>query len=273
MLSSATKKGYDDEEEDYPFFLKDEEEDAGWHVREKEVGPLERKEDYAIPDQMPKEIWEKARPYFIPFNHPVKPFLDKIFSQGRPLTNSESLKAAGFAHTRPEKFSKVIVTSHPEVKDYLFKIFTDDQDVCEWEHWITRIEGARSLKQTIENFDQTHRFTVPNKWIYPLPNDPARKAAKNFILVVEDAKLIDAEKNRERWKTQISRKDLDALHSILDKEGLSDTVYPFNLHYTVRGKFAFIDTQKHHNWPVPYHRLNPYLSDQNQQYWKVITKQ
>lgn len=85
--------------------------------------------------------------------------------------------------------------------------------------------------------------------------------------------LIDHKSNLNQWKSsQVSPELLIALHTLLKSLGLSDCVKPDNIPFSTDGKVAFIDTQSHHQWPVPYKNLNPYLSSSNQRLWKQITK-
>ncbi len=277
----------DENDEDYPFFLPDDDEEYSYYrlteenIRTLQFYGYEEIQAYITnffchrPEHIDLALWESLRPYLLPIDHPIKEKLDDLFKQKERVTlNQNTLAANGFTNTKPGKWSKTIVTKHPHIKGYLLKLFTDDQtDMCDWEQWITRIEGANSVRKTIEQLKCKHIFKVPKKWIYPLPNsaNPSENSEKNFILVVEDMQLIDEKSNQKLWKTKISEHHLDTLHDILEIEGLLDTVYPFNLPFTNSGKLAFIDTEHHHEWPIRYHKLIPYLSESNQHFWKQIT--
>lgn len=122
-----------------------------------------------------------------------------------------------------------------------------------------------------------HYFKAPQKWVYPLPQHPAPPKGinnKHFILVCEDMHVHRHKDNIAKWKgVAINKRKLSALFIMLRELGLSDSVYPFNIPFSKDGKITFIDTEYHHDWPVPYHKLTPYLSPRMKLHWKNLIKQ
>lgn len=59
---------------------------------------------------------------------------------------------------------------------------------------------------------------------------------------------------------------LEAFYYLVKSEGLSDSVYAFNLPFCRDGKLAFIDTEHHHEWPVYFQRTLKYLSEPMQKF-------
>lgn len=223
------------------------------------------------------EIWETVKPYFLPENHPVKPKLDRMFSKTRVTLTSETFKKEGFKRNKPGTFNRVMASSNPNLPGYFIKAFADTELTIQqdWQKWINRIEGAKSIKECIRRNGYQSLFKVPNKWIYPLPIHPSpprssKYLRKNFILVAEDMRIYDHDTNEKKYHDQMSHKRLKALYTVLQEEGLYDSVYAFNIPFSKDGKMAFIDTEHHHKWPVPFHKFNRYFSSETQKYWKKL---
>ena len=159
------------------------------------------------------KIWKKASPFFLPEDHPIKPGLDQLFSSSRVILDLKSLELAGFIDPKPRKFTRLIVTKHPDFPGYIFKIYLDAQryhKMKEWECWIKRIKGVRLIKQIIEERQLQSYFKTPQKWIYPLPAEPSPSEdfiRKNFILVEEDMDLLDSESNEDLWGSSAITQD------------------------------------------------------------------
>lgn len=232
---------------------------------------------YERPGHVPEQIWNEMEPYFLPYNHPLRKKLDSIFKKTRALASSRSLKKAGFSQPKPRKFSHAVVSKHESLKNVVVKLFTDDTLCPEWPLLLKRIKGSISLKKTLELLGYENEFKVPRKWIYPLPPFPVATSGtafpKNFILISEDMELVSKKKNFFLWFTITNESILRTLYHILETEGLSDSVYPFNLPFSKDGKIAFIDLEYHHTWPIPYHKLLSYLRPEMQTIWQEITNQ
>lgn len=223
------------------------------------------------------ETIQYVSPYLLPDDHPVRPKLDRIFSASRVLLNIETMKKAGFINPVPRKYTKLIVTKHPDIKGYIIKAYLDAQryykDKPEYYFWIKRASGAEAIREWIEEHYLNHVFKVPKKWIYALPAQPCPPNGyypKNFILVEEDMNLD--KKNEEKWKSNLVAEELlIQVYSILSDLGLSDCAKPDNIPFCKDGRIAFIDTQSHHQWPVRYEKLTRYLSADMKKFWKRLT--
>ena len=201
--------------------------------------------------------------------------LNALFhSKERITANEKTLKKAGFKILHKGNWSKMLVISHQRLPGYLVKLYTDDEpNVIDWVKCKERVKGALSVAACITKNNWCTYFKVPKKWIYPLPQDPSYCGSnrKSFILLVEDADLISSEANLQKWESKkVSTDCLTALYCLLKNEGLRDSVYPFNLPFSKDGRIAMIDTEFHHEWPVPFKRLTKYLSVKNQAHWSLL---
>lgn len=221
------------------------------------------------------EVWQAVEPYFLPEDHPIKPVLDGIFHSPEVTHNQKNLRKAGFEHTTPGRYTKTIVATHPKLKGYLVKMYTDVQvGIEDWSHWKHRVEGANLVRDAIAAHGYEHLMTVPRKWIYPLPSQfapPPRTQRKQFVLIVEDMQLVSDKINEKKWKSpSLPKSTLDATYILLTELGLWDSVYIFNIPFTKDNKIAFIDTEFYHGWPVHLSRTKQYLSKGNRQYWEGL---
>lgn len=228
---------------------------------------------YARPHAIDSATWHALSQYFLPPNHPIKEALDRIFSS-RVTLNGEALAQAGFYNPQPREFSRIIVSGHPDLQNYLIKVYTDDQPNIEWIDFKNRIEGANYIQEAINRHGYSRYFQVPKKWLYPLPvhpSPPPESFQKHFVLVVEDMNISPKKTNFKQWQgATLTPKLLDAVYVIIQDVGLDDSIYPFNLPFTKKGKLAFIDTARHHLWPIPFDKLTKYLSPKMQQYWRKL---
>ena len=240
----------------------------------KKLGQVEAVQfDYVQSPYVVKEEWDQVCPHFLPFNHPLKAKLDKIFGSSRVIANSQTLAAAGFTDPYPRQWSKTIVTTHPLLKGYYFKMYTDDQtDKCDYIQWQKRIAGANAIQELINTYGSQRYFKVPKKWIYPLPAEPSPPIGsprKNFILIAEDMGCNHGDKNRACWR-KISKERLNALYWVVQTLGLRDS-QPFNIPFCEDGKQAFVDTEHHHSWPVPYQKMLRHIPSKMQShFWNAI---
>lgn len=251
---------------------------AEWEDHQPTIFDPDQYSCYACPSQVDQGVWNNLIPYLLPSNHPIKAKLDKIFSESRATLNSDALTAAGFTEPTPRPYSHTIVTGHPDIKGYLIKLYTDEQpDVVDWDELIKRIQGAHYTREAIAKHKFESMFTVPRKWIYPLPDNPAPPPGyhqKHFVLVVEKVRILEKYANYDQWSgATMTPKRLNAIYTILQEVGLDDSMYAFNLPFTKFGKQAFIDTARFHRWPIPFEKSNQYLSPKMKKYWKQLTKQ
>jgi hypothetical protein len=229
-----------------------------------------------------ESVWEIVKPHLLPENHPIKSKLDRIFSATRVTLTPETFKKAGFKRYKPGRWSRVMASSNPSLLGYFIKAFADTEltirgEKEDWKKWMHRIEGAKGIRECIARHGYQSKFKVPNKWIYPLPPEPSpprsnRYLRKNFILIAEDVRAYDHKTNEKKYKKEMTRSRLDAFYTILDEEGLFDSVYAFNVPFCKDGKMAFIDTEYHHKWPIPFHKINRYLSSDMEAHWERLIK-
>ncbi|WP_075883841.1 hypothetical protein [Candidatus Protochlamydia sp. W-9] len=241
------------------------------------VLPLIEIKAYQKSSYVPDQIWEHVRPYLLPENHPVKPKLDRMFSATRVILTPETFKKAGFKRYQQGRASRIMASPHPDLPHHFIKAFPDSDLVvrAEWHKFVHRIEGAKVIRNWITNNNLQATFSVPKKWIYPLPEYPSppnssRYMRKNFILVAENMRILSHEKNEKAYKHRMTRKLLDQIYQVFDDLGLYDSVYAFNVPFCKNGKLAFIDTEHHHRWPVPFQKLKKYFSNDMQNYWQQL---
>jgi hypothetical protein len=230
-------------------------------------------------DQNPyvsSEVWQMLTPFFLPEDHPLKPQLDELFSK-RITKSSKTLKKAGFKNTKPQEYSKTIVTKHKKIKEYYFKLFTDDQpNINDWEFLYARVLGAQRVKDSLDRNQLHHLCKVPQKWIYPLPQESSSQKnehGKNFILIAEDMKIYSRNRNFMLWKRtdHVTAELLDAIYLIIKEQGLNDCIFPHNIPFSkVDHKVAFIDLERSHTWPILFGKLVKYLPVEHQPYWIAL---
>ncbi len=217
----------------------------------------------------------RAIPYLLPPFHPAKAILDEIFSTSdtRIITSKQSLKKIGKFHHIRQGCSQCYVAHHKKLVGYIIKVYTDD-----FHHddplaaWIRRIEGANAIRKLLKKRDLSADFQVPKKWVYPIPRIPTSAVGlqqKHYILVAEDMDPLNTHANQTLWMSlRIDPPLLDQLYCILSQLGLYDSVYLDNIPFSRNGKITFIDTEHHHKWPVPYHKLQPYFRPSMQLHWE-----
>lgn len=235
---------------------------------------LNAQDGYQRPEHIEIEIWNAVEPKLIPFDHPVKKKLDKIFSKPHVNHDITTLHAAGFSFYEIRNPVHTIVAKHPKIKGHIIKLYTDIQlERDEWVYWLQRIQGAELIAEAIVNKGYENIFSVPKKWIYLLPNTNGDPERKNFILVAEKMYLIDYEENRLKWLNKLSHEWVYAIYDMLQTLGLYDSVYIDNLAFTKNKKLCFVDTEHYLKWPVPFQKLNRRFSNEMQVYWKELTQQ
>lgn len=234
---------------------------------------------FADAKQPSKEDLVLISPYLMPQDHPIKPFLDHLFSSSRVIFNLKTLERAGFDKIKPRKFTELIVTKHYALPGYVFKLYLDTQryhkNRPEYYYWMLRAKGAKQISKNIKEHHLEAMFKVPQKWIYALPERPKPSKdyyPKYYILVEEDMAILSDHDNQELWGSDyVSTHLLDNLFFLLKKLGLQDCAKPDNIPFSSDGRISFIDTQTFGSKEIYYEKLTSYLSDTNQAYWKAIT--
>lgn len=234
---------------------------------------------YEKPSYATEEVWESVKPYLIPEEDPVKILLDEIFSSSRALLNIESMREAGFDIPMRRQPHHPHICRHERLPGYIFKVFFDSHEYfkrkTEYENWISRVQGRIIVNNLITSHKYQKYFKCPQKWIYPLPENPAPPDGflrKNYILVEEDMNLISADENYKMWGSPVVTKELiDALYFIIMEAGMEDCARPDNIPFSTDGKIAFIDTETFNTWPIKWGTLNKHLSPKIKAYWRKLT--
>ena len=232
------------------------------------------KDYYVKAPHVDQVVWDTIQPYLLPENHPVKPKLDRLFKK-RITLSSETLKKAGFIRPDPMRFSKTIVSKNKNIDGYMFKLFSDDQKgMSDWSHLLNRVTGAIYIQDALNRYNLNHLFVVPTKWLYSLPGDPAPPGnleRKNFILVENALDIYTGKENNKMWRSPIINPiTLTWIYMLLQELGLNDSPYNFNMPIAKDNRITFIDTEDHHKWPVPFHKLWPFLSPEMGNFWNKL---
>jgi hypothetical protein len=236
---------------------------------------------YVRPATIERSVWESLSPYFLPEDHPAKPMLDEIFTRSRATLNAQTMKDAGFYFLKTHNRKRAAIVANDRLPGYVVKLYLDDQKgMNEWPNYVKRIHGMIDLKEAIARHHYEHIFILPNKWIYPLPEQPVppnngHHHKKHFILVAEKLDIVQRETNLRIWKGQypgVTQEKLKALYILVKELGLIDTIYPRNIPFTHDGYIAIVDTEFHGKWPIPYGNFVPYLSSEMGKYWKKLYK-
>lgn len=231
---------------------------------------------------IPKKIFERVEAYLLPLDHPLKEKLDTIFSKGIVLEGMKSLVAAGFQKTKPQPTTKLIFTRHPLFPGYVFKLYLNEQKFFykrpEYETWIQRVRGVRLLEAEISQKGWQAYFKVPQKWIYPLPEKifamMKGRWVKRFILVEEEMDILTSNENRRCWHDgTIKTERVDQLYYLVTRVGLRGGCKLDNIPLCRDGRIAFIDTENHFSWPVPYYRLYSHVQGKMAKHWKKLVKE
>ncbi len=228
------------------------------------------------PVNVSDEIWNEITPFLMPDNHPAKEKLDRIFAKSGVISTMKTMKHAGFSDMSEGNLSHMTVAKHKKLKGYLLKLFRDEQkDMKDWKQCVNRVTGAQAIREAIGKHDYNKMMKVPHKWIYCIPeNSKPGYEGKNFILVVEDMNLVSESHNNTRWRSpSLPQSFLRAVFIIINEVGLIDSVQIFNIPFCKDGRIAFIDTEYHHKWPIPWHVIKQYLCPESQEYWESLKRE
>lgn len=217
--------------------------------------------------------------FLLPSNHPSKPALDAIFTASRATASVEAMYAAGFNKVYPQPYSFMCLAGHPNLPGILLKLYLDNEtrlkDGLEGYVWLERrCQGALDIRNVISQ-KRIKYFTVPDKYLYRLPNQPAPMVGPGFnpqpyLLVVTDMNLVSPDESANAWKTKITKKHLDELYAILS-QGLGSAYVGINVPFTRSGLFAFIDTE-YPKREIKYRQAKEFLSPEMAKYWDKLVK-
>lgn len=208
---------------------------------------------YIKPAEIPDNDWEVLSPYFLPETHPIKAKLDQLIPDTSVLVDKSSLKKKGFYNLK-ERRSGMIVASHDKLKDYKLKIFLHNNPLPDYLLFLTRIQGAEMIRESINRHNFNHLMKVPQKWIYPVTPAfyPLRvPQTKFFVLVVEDMHTYPPQSNVVYYKEAVTREQIYALYTIINENNLFDSVYVDNIPMCMDQRIAFLDTEHFRSYTVP----------------------
>lgn len=222
-----------------------------------------------------EEIKKQIEPFLLPLNHPMNAPLDSIFKKIRAIKDPESFAKAGFTTFSVQQVSFIRIGKHTLLPGYLLKVYLDTELRMKenrpgWLWLARRCEGALNIRKLIQKKKMKH-FSVPDKFLYPLPADPpAEKNAQPIILIVTDMKVYSKKKSAIYWKTKATPEVLDELYSIIS-HGYASNSLAMNIPYTKTGKFSCIDTETPIKIPT-YDKLRPFFSEPMQAYWDELVR-
>lgn len=222
-----------------------------------------------------QDQWIAIGTSILPDKHPSKAAIDKLFRSNRVTANVQALKDAGFTVKGPGS-GQTLVVRHSKLSNVLIKLYTDDQAVDDFSNLYARIQGAAIARDIIKAHQYEWLFKVPRKWFYILPESPAASGPypKQLVLVVEDMSILLKDENYPKWKSSaMTKQKLDAIYIFLTEGGFNDLGLAFNLPFSKDGRLAVVDTEDFHKWPIPYDRLNKYLSSKMSEYWNSLIAQ
>ncbi len=223
------------------------------------------------------EAREMMRPYLLPFDHPIRSKLDKLFKKGTVTKNAKNFLKSGFVmrHAQPRSFIRI--AGHEDLEGYLIKLQLDDEVREKYDHpiwwWFTkRCEGARKIDKVIKE-NRITNFSVAQKWIYPLPvnrliSPKILEIRKPVILVVQDMEVLSTEETLKAWRKKITPAHLDELYKIISIAG-GRSYRPDNIPYTKNRNFAFVDTE-YPDHPGTYKEVERALSSKLKPYWQTL---
>lgn len=226
------------------------------------------------------EMKKAMRPFLIPLDHPMRQVLDAIFTSSRVTQDEFTLAAAGFStlSSRPRTFLKVV--RNAALPGYLLKLQLDSElrrkeGKPTWRWLVNRCQGAENIRALIKR-DKLQYFTVPKKWLYPLPEDPSPPKGEGFIrqvvvLVVEEMDVVDHDASVKAWKEAVTYRIVDELFWII-AHGYASSCIDINIPYCHDGTFSCIDTEHPKRTP-DFGRVRHHLSDEMRDYWDYLVHQ
>jgi len=205
--------------------------------------------------------------YLMPLDHPVRGFLERVFSTPGVTDSLDSIKALGFQIilSMPQH---AVIMQHPSAPGYIFKIYPDSQSETEEgissaEWFLRRCEGASKIRALIQKKGIRH-FVVPDKWLYLLPHAKHHR----LLLVATDMNLVTKAETEAAWRQSITRDHLYEFYAIVSA-GYGSVELVDNVPYTKEGTFAFIDTEKlkrRHDLS----KVKKHLSKEMRHYWQML---
>lgn len=207
----------------------------------------------------------------LPADHPLQDNLKALFQNDSMFKSPDHLAQEGF-QVNQRMNRGLMVAGHPLLSNYLIKKFENrvPQDK-QTKNFLSRINGARALREFIDS-NHLLRVTVPQKWLYPLPElfSDSKTGERSYVLIVEKMDILSEGKDP---KGKVARK-----YSTIDQEILREVcivLYTFRgldseLHnhpFTHQNQIAFIDTEKWEEERSGFlRRIRHFLSKKNKKY-------
>lgn len=212
--------------------------------------------------------------HLLPPSHPTRKVLESLFRCSSVIDDEAAFQEAGFETQVKRLRSLMRVATHPELPEYVFKVFFVNERQCErekrrgWNGFSTRCKGAERIRRIIQERGILH-FQVPRKWLFYPPHHPSCSPDDQpMILVAEYQDLLSRKENEHAWLNSITERHLDELCAIIDDAG-GASYRPDNIPLTKQGRFSFIDTE-HSSETRDYENISPYLAPQMGQYWSNL---
>ncbi len=222
--------------------------------------------------------FEEVDKWLLPKAHPASTILDKLIKNSKMFDSLTSLEKKGFTSAiEPENVKpwSIFVISHPKLKDYLIKKYSNDvSSKKQLENYLARLRGAKVIADYIKDYQLKH-IVVPKKWLYKLKNGKEKNA--NFLLLVEKLTICPGGywggETLERYLNMpfsMVAELCQILHAIKGCDA-----WPQNQPVTYTDKIAFIDTEHVGCSPgdflqniVPY--INPHFKAHALQLWEEL---
>ena len=230
--------------------------------------------DFQINPNLNKWARKKLQAFLLPSNHSAKPTLDQLFTNSRASQDPQTLENAGFKLLSKQGRSFIHVANHPLLPEYLLKAVVDSElrkkaGKPEWLWFSRRCECAKKIEHLIKKH-KIKSFTVPQKWIYPLPLQPSPPSTANYsqkpvVLLVKKMNLVPYAKTLDEWKHHVNKAKLKELYTIVSRIPRV-SIRPDNIPLTTDGQFAFVDTEYRSGAPA-YDFIRSHLSKEMQKYW------
>ena len=178
-------------------------------------------------------------PFILPPSHGLNVELNRIFSNPNVLKNEEEFEKAGFKLLLNRTRGFLKIAKHPALPGYLFKLYLEassgESMPLLQRRLVQRCKSASMIRERIQGGNFRY-FTVPNKWLYKVPN------TQLFVLIVQDMQLETREKSSRAWKTEITPAHLRELFHLCN-DGFTSVSVAQNIPYTKLGTFSCIDTE------------------------------
>lgn len=196
---------------------------------------------------LPQKDRSKIEPYLLPYHHPARESLDKIFSTTVSfIKDYQTFFGSGFQKLQGVS-TNALVGSHKELQPHGMIV----KALPKYRTWqvkqlLRRVEGHQAGQRIVEE-NKLKYISVSKNWLYPLPGDcspyvaSAHKSLAYFLccyycrkdpkknrfyveklVVVEEFHQFDLEKIKEEMEKICSKELLDEVAFFLEAFGYAD---------------------------------------------------